>query len=126
MFLENCNGDTCTQMGVLKKGKHLQSKNGIFKLTLQENGSLEILCRNKSIWSTDTITDNVDFMYLKTNGKLVLYGKDETDVWETDTSYSVFEPQKLQLKNDGNLVLLDQFNSVVWASATDSVCDQGL
>ena len=126
LFLENCNGDTCTQMGVLKKGKHLQSKNGIFKLTLQENGSLEILCRNKSIWSTDTITDNVDFMYLKTNGKLVLYGKDETDVWETDTSYSVFEPQKLQLKNDGNLVLLDQFNSVVWASATDSVCDQGL
>ena len=126
MFLENCNGDTCTQMGVLKKGKHLQSKNGIFKLTLQENGSLEILCRNKSIWSTDTITDNVDFMYLKTNGKLVLYGKDETDVWETDTSYSVFEPQKLQLKNDGDLVLLDQFNSVVWASATDSVCDQGL
>ena len=126
MSLENCNGDTCIQMGVLKKGKHLQSKNGIFKLTLQENGSLEILCRNKSIWSTDTITDNVDFMYLKTNGKLVLYGKDETDVWETDTSYSVFEPQKLQLKNDGNLVLLDQFNSVVWASATDSVCDQGL
>ena len=113
-------------MGVLKKGKHLQSNNGIFKLTLQENGSLEILCRNKSIWSTDTITDNVDFMYLKTNGKLVLYGKDEADVWETDTSYGVFEPQKLQLKNDGNLVLLDQFNSVVWASSTDSVCDQGL
>ena len=113
-------------MGVLKKGKHLQSNNGIFKLTLQENGSLEILCRNKSIWSTDTITDNVDFMYLKTNGKLVLYGKDETDVWETDTSSGVFEPQKVQLKNDGNLVLLDQFNSVVWASSTDSVCDQGL
>ena len=126
LFLENCNGDTCTQMGVLKKGEHLQSNNGIFKLTLQENGSLEILCKNKSIWSTDTITDNVDFMYLKTNGKLVLYGKDETDVWETDTSYTVFEPQKLQLKNDGNLVLLDQFNSVVWASATDFVCDQGL
>ena len=113
-------------MGVLEKGKHLQSNNGIFKLTLQENGSLEILCRNKFIWSTDTITDNVDFMYLKTNGKLVLYGKDKTGVWETDTSYGVFEPQKLQLKNDGSLVLLDQFNSVAWASSTDSVCDQGL
>ena len=67
-------------------------------------------------------------MYLKTNGKLVLHGKDETDVWEIavwgiDT---VFEAKKLHLKNDGNLVLLDQFNSVVWASATDSVCDQGL
>ena len=115
-------------MGVLKKGKHLESNNGIFKLTLQENGNLEILCKNKSIWSTETITDNVDFMYLKTNGKLVLHGKDETDVWEIavwgiDT---VFEAKKLHLKNDGNLVLLDQFNSVVWASATDSVCDQGL
>ena len=90
-------------MGVLKKGKHLQSNNGIFKLTLQENGSLEILCRNKSIWSTDTITDNVDFMYLKTNGKLVLYGKRKTDVWVTDRSYGVFEPQKLQLKNNVTL-----------------------
>ena len=107
MFLENCNGDTCTQMGVFKKGKYLQSNHGIFKLTIQESGSLEILCRNKSIWSTDTTTDNVDFMYLKTNEKLVLYGMDETDVWEIDTSNGVLEPQKLQLENDGNLVLLD-------------------
>ena len=113
-------------MGVLKKGKHLESNNGIFKLTLQENGNLEILCKNKSIWSTETITDNVDFMYLKANGILVLHGKDETDVWGIDTIYAAFEPQKLQLKNDGNLVLLSQFNNVLWASATDSVCDQGL
>ena len=113
-------------MGVFKKGKHLQSNHGIFKLTVQENGSLEILCRNKSMSSTDTTTDNADFMYLKKNGNLVLYGKDETDVWEIDTSNGVFEPQKLQLKNDGKLFLLDQFNSVVWASATDSVCDQRL
>ena len=64
-------------------------------------------------------------MYLKKDGKLVLYGKDETDmcIW---CENSVFEPQKLVLQNDGNLVLLDQFNAVVWASATDSVGDQGL
>ena len=64
-------------------------------------------------------------MYLKKDGKLVLYGKDETDtrIWCED---SVFEPEKLVLQNDGNLVILDKFNTVVWASATDSVCDQGL
>ena len=97
----------------------------MFKLILQENEKLEILCKNRSIWSTDTITDNIDFMYLKKDGKLVLYGKDETDVciW---CENSVFEPQKLVLQNDGNLAFLDQFNIVVWASATDSVCDQGL
>ena len=111
-------------MGVLKKAKHLQSNNGIFRLTLQENGNLEILCKNKSIWLTDTITDGVDFMYMKTNGKLVLYGKDETDVWEIDTSHGpLLGPPKLQLKNDGSLVHLNEFNSVLWASATGTFCD---
>ena len=64
-------------------------------------------------------------MYLKKDGMLFLYGKDETDmcIW---CENPVLEPQKLVLQNDGNLVLLDQFNAVVWASATDSVCDQGL
>ena len=97
----------------------------MFKLILQKNGNLEILCKSRSIWSTDTITDNIDFMYLKKDGKLVLYGKDEADmcIW---CENSVFEPQRLALQNDGNLVLLEQFNAVVWASATDSVCDQGL
>ena len=113
-------------MGVLKKGKHLQSNNRIFKLTFQQNGNLEFFCKSKSIWWKDTIIDNVDFMYLKTNRKLLLCGKDEFDVWEIDTSSVVFEPQKLQLKSDGNLVLINEFNSVVWASATDSLCDQGL
>ena len=97
----------------------------MFKLILQENANLEILRKSRSIWSTDTITDTIDFMYLKKDGKLALYGKDETDVciW---CKNSVFESQKLVLQNDGNLVLLDQFNTVVWASATDSMCDQGL
>ena len=84
----------------------------MFKLILQENGNLEILCKSRSILSTDTINDNIDFIYLKKDGKLVLYDKDETDVciW---CENSVFEPQKVVLQNDGNLVLLDQFNIVV-------------
>ena len=69
--LGNCHGDTCTHMGVLKKGKYLRSNNGIFKLILQENGNLEILCKTKPIWSTRTITNKVDFLYFKQNGKLV-------------------------------------------------------
>ena len=74
--LGNCHGDTCTHMGVLKKGKYLQSNNGIFKLILQENGNLEVFCKTKSIWSTGTITNKVDFLCFKKNGKLVLYGKE--------------------------------------------------
>ena len=67
-----------TNFGVRKKGKHLQSKNTMFKVILQKNGNLEILRKNRSIWSTDTITDNIGFMYLKKDGKLVLYGKNKT------------------------------------------------
>ena len=113
-------------MGVIKKGKYLQSNNGIFKLILQENGNLEILCKGKSIWSTDTITAKVDFMYFKENGKLVLYSKDDTDLWTTNTEDSFFKPHKLVLQNDGNLVLLGTFGNAVWSSGTNGICGQGL
>ena len=124
--LGNCHGDTCTHMGVLKKGKYLRSNNGIFKLILQENGNLEILCKTKPIWSTRTITNKVDFLYFKQNGKLVLYSKDETDLWTANIKDSFFEPLTLLLQNAGNLVLLDGFNQAQWSSGTGDICSQGL
>ena len=124
--LGNCHGDTCTHMGVLKKGKYLRSNNGIFKLILQENGNLEILCKTKPIWSTRTITNKVDFLYFKQNGKLVLYSKDETDLWTGNIKDSFFEPLTLLLQNVGNLVLLDGFNQAQWSSGTGDICSQGL
>ena len=113
-------------MGVLKKGKYLQSNNGIYKLILQENGNLEILCKTKPIWSTRTITNKVDFLYFKQNGKLVLYSKDETDLWTANIKDSFFEPLTLLLQNAGNLVLLDGFNQAQWSSGTGDICSQGL
>lgn len=126
LFLENCKGDTCTHLGVLKKGKYLLSKNGAFKFILQDNGNLEILCKNKLLWASDTISENVDFMYFKKNGKLVLYGKDETDLWSRPTEESKRLPKKLILQDDGNLVLVDEFGTVIWESGTNGICDQGL
>ena len=112
-------------MGVIKKGKYLQSNNRVFKLILQENGNLEILCKGKSIWSTDTKTDEVDFMYFKKNGKLVLYSEDDTDLWTANTEDSFLKPQKLVLQNDGNLVLLNTFDNAEWSTGTNGICGQG-
>lgn len=126
LFLENCEGDTCTQLGVLKKGKYLLSKNGAFKFILQDNGNLEILCQNKALWSSETTSENVNFMYFKKSGKLVLYGKDETDLWSRPTETSHNLPKRLILQDDGNLVLVDKFGSAVWATGTNGIYNQGL
>ena len=87
---------------------------------------MEILCKTKSIWSTNTITDKVDFMYFKKNGKLVLHSKDDTDLWTPNTKYSIVKPEKLVLQNNGNLVLIDVFQRAQWSSGTCDISNQSL
>lgn len=65
-------------------------------------------------------------MYFKKSGKLVLYGKDETDLWSRPTETLHNLPKRLILQDDGNLVLVDKFGSAVWATGTNGICNQGL
>ena len=48
----------------MKKGSYLQSASGVYKLTLQQNGNLEIVCKNTSVWSTSTFDSDINSMRL--------------------------------------------------------------
>lgn len=120
LFLDKCNGDTCNRNGILKKGKYLKSKNGRYKLQLQEDGNLEIFCRTISIWQSKTINEKVDFLYFDVHGNLVLFGKDGSVIWSVALGQNA---NRLIMQGDGNLVLYLEDNRSVWASDTNNKCD---
>ena len=125
LFLENCIGNNCSKNGILKKGKYLESTNGIYTLKLQENGNLEIFCQNVSIWETKTINNNVDLLYFDPNGNLVLFGNNKSIIWAAGIG---LDPTKLIMQDDGNLVLYKDDDQSVWSTSTNNKChsDKGL
>ena len=46
------------------KGSYLQSASGVYKLTLQQNGNLEIVCKNTSVWSASTFDSDINSIRL--------------------------------------------------------------
>ena len=55
------------------KGSYLQSASGANKLTLQQNGNLEIVCKNTSVWSTSTFDSDINSMRLDDSGIIGLH-----------------------------------------------------
>ena len=123
--LGNCNGDACSRNGILGRGKYLQSSTGRYNLKLQENGNLEIFCENISVWESNTIDDNVKFLYFDLHGNLVLLGKDDSIVWSASIGQNAV---KLLMQDDGNVVLYNNDGQSVWATRTKNKCysHQGL
>lgn len=112
--------DRCFRNGILKSGKQLESKNGQNKLRLQNNGNLELACGKNLLWSTDTKSDDVDFLYFsKTGNNLLLRGKSNSTMWKAKFNGLA---EKLILQDDGNLVLYDKNEKIVWATKTKKKC----
>ena len=89
----------------MKKGNHLQSTNGVYKFILQQNGNLEILCQNTSIWSSNTFDPNIEEMHFTETGVVTLRKPSSNfDVWRSDLRWHAsINPVNLVMQNDGNL-----------------------
>ena len=123
--LENCKGNTCNRNGILRKGQHLQSANGISKLILNKTGELELWCKDKKIWSPNKADDYVDFLYFNVNGTIYINGKDNSSRWDPRFGYKGNVKAKLLLlRNDSNLVAYDECKNIVWESWTYDKCEK--
>ena len=112
--------DRCFRNGILKQGKQLESKNGQYKLRLQNDGNLELRCRTNLLWSAGTKGYDVDFLYFSKHGyHLLLRGKNNSTMWTAPTSARA---EKLILQDNGNLVLYDEKEKPVWATKTNNKC----
>ena len=121
-FLENCQGDRCTTNGILRKQKNLHSQNGVYRLVLNDTGNLEIWCKRKKIWTTNTDDYYVDSLIFDNDGKICLLGKDNSSRWKSRILSRKSKPDLMLLQNDGNLVVYDKCGNTIWESKTKGKC----
>jgi nucleoid-associated protein YgaU len=100
----------------LERGQSLTSRNGVYTLTLQDDGNLVLAARGDAVWSTGTNGQDADRLEVQKDGNCVLYTSDKP-VWHTDTKGA--KDVRLLLQDDRNLVLYG-FDGPAWASNTET------
>lgn len=87
------------------KGSYLQSASGSYKLILQQNGNLEIVCKNTSVWSTNTFDSDINSMRFDDSGIIgIRKPSSPWDVWSSAPGWQgSINPDSLIIQNDGNL-----------------------
>jgi nucleoid-associated protein YgaU len=100
----------------LAQGESLTSKNGAYRVVLQDDGNLVLYSGDTAVWSTETNGQNVVRAEVQEDGNFVLYTPDKP-VWHTDTKGA--KDVRLIIQDDRNLVLYG-FDGVAWASGTET------
>ena len=108
----------------MTKGSSIESENGVLELVLRQIGNLELMCRNTSLWSSNTTDSNIDVFEYQSNGNLAIRKTDGTCAWESNTANTVEPPDRLLLQNDGNLVLYAG-DDPRWSMETYGKCPTG-
>ena len=114
----------------MKAGKYLESKNGKYQLHFQNSG-LHLSCGSTVIWKYGF--SNTEALYINSEGStLVLLNAvhwafsrfyKSVVIWNASTGGHA---NKLVLQDDGNLVLRNDYNKIVWETNTTGVCPAGL
>ena len=124
-FLENCRRNRCNASGILKIGKSLQSQNGAANLILSDSGNLEVWCKSKKLWTTNTNDNYVNSLYFKNDGNIDLLGKDNNTRWSAEINPNSSKPYMMLIEDNGNLAVYDKYGKRHWESRTTDQC-QGI
>ena len=100
----------------LQMNQSLRSANGIFHLTMQDDGNLVLYVGGKAYWATNTAGNKGAQAYMQDDGNLVVYGPWRKVLWASGSSGT--GKGKLVMQNDGNLVIYNPSGKAVWASGT--------
>lgn len=121
-ILEKCLGSKCTQSGILKRGKYIESKSKNQRLILSSEGNLQVHCGRNIVWSKGN--NNADYLYFNNKGNLVLYDKNNNQIWKANDIWKrMSTPNILIMQDDGNLVLYDECGRPYWESKTYEKCE---
>ena len=115
--------------------KYLESKNGKYHLDFQ-NGGLHLSCGSTTIWKHGFSKNEA--LYFDSEGStLVLLNAALYDIWVPVPglfyeSVAIWKAStgghanKLVLQDDGNLVLRNDYNKILWETKTTGACPAGL
>ena len=87
------------------KGSYLKSASTAYKLILQQNGNLEIACKNTSVWSTNTFDSDNNSVRFDDSGIICLRKSSSPwDMWSSMPGWQgSINPDSLIMQDDGNL-----------------------
>lgn len=95
-------------------GQKLESGNGAYTLTLQQDGNLVLSERGNAVWAAGTNGSGAVRADVQPDGNFVLYKDGNEPVWASETSGN--SGVRLTLQDDRNLVLYSGDNTPLWAS----------
>jgi Peptidase_C39 like family len=115
-------GDTLNSNSAMPPGSKLDSNNGCFTLTQQNDGNFVLYHnrRRQALWHTGTYNRAVKWTVMQGDGNLVTYDPNNRPIWASNTDRR--GGVKLIMQNDGNAVIYRADNQPVWASNTVSSC----
>lgn len=112
----------------LEQNQSITSPNGQYRLIMQGDGNLVIYNQktNRSIWASNTVRGTMSQFEFQYDGNLVVYTMPgHTSTWTSntnDTGPVRLKGVRLQMQDDGNLVLYNAANRVLWASGSCQSC----
>lgn len=131
-----------TNASKLNKGDILYSQNGWYKMMMQFDGNLVIYNKaNQPVWNTGTANTAAHYAWFQADGNFVIYDQDNevtkpaanlptgtgeilcgntesSKLYKGDVLYTTNGWYRLTMQSDGNLVLYNKANNVVWSTGT--------
>ncbi|KAF7213518.1 B-type lectin plumieribetin-like [Nothobranchius furzeri] len=99
----------------LHRGDSLVSNNGQWKAVFQEDGNF-VIYGWKPVWTSDTEKTGATQLIMQDDCNLVMYTQQDKPCWQTNTHDSNCSRCRLQLTDDGKLIIQKK-DATVWSSA---------
>ena len=118
----------------MKAGEYLESKNRKYQLGFQNSG-LHLSCGTITIWKYGFSTNEALYFdpegstLVLLNGVQRYVGLDQNSFYKSIAFWNAStgrHANKLVLQNNGNLVLLNDYNKTMWETNTTGACPAGL
>ena len=107
----------------LSVNEYLQTTNGFFKLIYQGDGNL-VLYRtdtNQALWATGTNGQAPGKVYMQSDSHFVVYNSGGGAIWASGVYGGQYGNSTLNLTEEGNLEVRDQYGQVIWQTGTTQV-----
>lgn len=108
--------DTLRAGDSLSKGQSINSNNGTYALTLQDDGNLVLSENGKAVWANGTNGSGTEKATLQDDGNFVTYNGDNQPTWASQTGGN--SGARLTLQDDRNVVVYGSGDNVLWSSDT--------
>ncbi|XP_030612559.1 mannose-specific lectin-like [Archocentrus centrarchus] len=99
----------------LRRGDFLVSNNKEYKAIFQDDGNFVIYAW-RPVWASDTAGSDAVRLCMQGDSNLVMYNKSDTPRWHTNSARGSCNTCRLQLTDDGKLVVSKECEEI-WSSA---------